>query len=210
MVKFEVKYFSGSEVRSEVLTASDESAAGKRFSSSHKGISADDVISVRRIDQYSSKYGPATLVAWLIIIGGSILLIFGVGGVILGVSIANGLYVDALRDADPTKKLFLALAIGGAYLSLVIAIIGLLMAAIGHHLRATTDAANCLGEILVIMKSSIATSTSALMRSSIATPLPESATRFQNQVSKAKFCSGCGAAAVEAGSAFCAQCGAKL
>jgi hypothetical protein len=38
----------------------------------------------------------------------------------------------------------------------------------------------------------------------------EPVTRVLQQVSTAKFCSGCGAAVVAAGSAYCAECGAKL
>jgi len=207
--KFEIKYNAGSEVKSLVLDAADEASAGKAFKAAHQGISTDDVISVRRFDHYRQKYGVADFICVLIALGGWILLVLGVIGVIAGVMTAQSLF-DAAHGGDPGKQMFMAVAIGGAYLSLVIAIIGLLMVAVGQHLHATTDAANSLGEILVILKASVATSTSALMRSSIATASPEPTTRISQQVPARKACSACGATAVDATSAFCAECGAKL
>ena len=43
-----------------------------------------------------------------------------------------------------------------------------------------------------------------------ATSLSEPATRVPQPVSTANFCSDCGAAVVDVGSAFCAQCGSKI
>jgi predicted amidophosphoribosyltransferase len=48
------------------------------------------------------------------------------------------------------------------------------------------------------------------MKAGVATPLPEPAKQVLQQVLTGKFCSGCGAAAVDVENAFCAQCGAKL
>lgn len=152
MASFEVKYRTGSEVKSTVLTAPDEEAAGKLFGSLHQGISADDVISVRETDKYHSKYGAANFVAAVISFGGWVVLVLGIVGAIAGVVIARQLIVDA-HGFDPMRMPFVGMAMGGTWLSLSFALIGLLMAAIGQHLRATTYAANCLGEMLLLMKS---------------------------------------------------------
>lgn len=153
MANFEVKYRVGSEVKRVVITANDEAAAGKAFASStrHQGISADDVISVKNLNRYHPKYGAANFVGTLISFAGWVALLLGVVGVIAGVLFAQQLFAD--RGFDPARQMYMVVALAGSWFSLLLALIGLLMAAVGQHLRATTDAANCLGEILALMKS---------------------------------------------------------
>jgi len=153
MSNFEVTYRDGSEVKRVVLTASDESAAGKAFSSTHQGISADNVISVKNLDSYNSKYGAANFVGALISFVGWAALVLGVIGVIAGVLTTHYL-IGGMQGFDTAMRpMFIAAALGVSGFSLMFALIGLLMAAAGQHLRATTDTANSLGEILVLMKS---------------------------------------------------------
>jgi hypothetical protein len=47
-------------------------------------------------------------------------------------------------------------------------------------------------------------------KAGIATPLSHPATRVPQQVPTRKFCSSCGAAVGDVGSAFCGQCGSKV
>ena len=157
MANFEVTYRDNSEaheVKSVIFTAPDERAAGKAFTSSHPDISPNAVIAIENLDIYQPKYGAANFVCSLISFGGWILLILGVVGVVAGVFFGVHLIADAQRGGfDPSRPMFIAVALGGAGFSLLFAIIGLVMAAIGQHLRATTDAANSVGELLVFMKS---------------------------------------------------------
>jgi hypothetical protein len=148
-------------------------------------------------EKYKPKYGAANLICALISFGGWVVLVLGVVGVIAGLVIARQLVVHA-NGFDPAQQVFMAMALGGSYISFVIALIGLLMVAVGQHLRATTDAANSLGEILALMKTGVAMSPS------------ESNARVPQHLSTAKFCPSCGAAVSDVGSGFCEQCGNKL
>lgn len=153
MANFEVKYRAGSEVKSEVLTASDELAAGKAFGSSHHGISAADVISVINIGKYYPKYRAANFVCALMSFAGWAAFLLGVVGLIAGVFTASIVFGET-RGFDPMRQTIITVALAGSGFSVLLALIGLLMAAVGEHLRATTDAANHLGEILALMRSS--------------------------------------------------------
>ncbi len=195
MANFEVQYRAGSEIKTAVVSASDQAAAGKAFRSTHHSVSVDDIRSVKNIDYYR-KYAAATFISALISFAGWIVLVMGVVGVIVGLLSAQRLV--AHTQADAAQQVFLAMSLGGAYISFVIAIMGLLMVAVGQHLRATTDAANSLGEILATMKKGVATA------------LPQSTMQVPQQVPAGRSCSSCGAIITDAGSTFCVQCGAKL
>lgn len=151
MANFEVKYKIGSEIKSMTITASDESAAGHAFRSSHQGISTDDVISVKIIDRYATKYGEANFVTALVIFVGRALVILGVIGAIASILFAKTFF--AIYGLYLERQILIAITLAGAGLSFLFILFGLLMAAVGQHLRATTDAANSIGEILALMKS---------------------------------------------------------
>ena len=152
-------------------------------------------------EKYTPRYGVEKFVGGLTCFAGGILLVLGIVGVIAGVLSASSLaseHVNLLQGFELPRQAYMVAAIAGLGFSVLLVLIGLLMDSVGNHLRVTTDAANRLGEIL------------ALMTAGVATPLPEPAARVSQPASRAKFCTGCGAAVVDADSAFCAQCGAKL
>ena len=152
-------------------------------------------------ENYKPRYGGEKFVGWLTVVVGSVLLTLGIVGVIAGVLSASSLaseHVNLLQGLDIPRQAYMVAAVAGLGLSVLFVLIGLLMASVGKNLRVTTDAANRLGEMF------------ALMKSGVATPLPEPDLRGSQQASKRKFCSGCGAAVSEVGSAFCAECGTKL
>jgi hypothetical protein len=152
-------------------------------------------------EKYIPHYGGEKFVGGVTFFAGGVLLVLGIVGVIAGVLGASSLaseHPNLLQGLEFPRQAYLVAAVAGLGFSVLLVIIGLLMESVGNHLRVTTDAANRLGEIL------------ALMKSGVATPLPEPTTQVQQQVSTAKFCTGCGATVVGVESAFCAQCGAKL
>lgn len=149
---FEIKYRAGSEVNSVVLAASDEKAAGKAFSASHQGISADDVISVRDLrTAYHSDYGAAKFIGRLISFGGWIVVALGLLGILLGIFGWLGAFTYA-RELGLNAIFIRAISVLAVMLSLLYALIGLFMAAVGQHFRATVDTANYNGEMLALMK----------------------------------------------------------
>ena len=152
MANFEIQYRAGTEVKSVVLTASDDVAAGKAFASSHQGISAADVISVIDIGKYGPKYRAANFVCTLMSFAGWAALLLGVVGLIAGFFTASVIFGET-RGFDPMRQTIIAVALAGSGFSVLLALVGLLMAAVGQHLRATTDTANHLGGILALMKS---------------------------------------------------------
>lgn len=154
MGNFEVKYRAGSEVKSVVLTASDQSAAGRAFASSNKDVSVNDVISVRDLSTaYDKDYGAAKFVGVLISFGGWVVFAIGILGILLGIFGWLGAisYGRELGGLSP----ILIRAISGLVVmfSLLYALIGVFLAGVGQHFRATVDTANYNGEMLALMKS---------------------------------------------------------
>lgn len=149
MGNFEVKYRAGSEVKSVVLDASDELAAGKAFASSHHGISPNNVISVRNLSTaYRSNYGAALFAGKIISYGGWIVFALGLLGVLVGLATTD--YANTL-GLNPILSIIISGVI--VMFSLLYALIGLFMAAVGQHFRATVDTANYNGEMLALMRS---------------------------------------------------------
>jgi hypothetical protein len=159
--------------------------------------------------KYSPQYGADKFVGALTVVFGSVLLAFGVVGVFAGVTSASSLaseHPNLLQGLELPRQAYMVAAVAGLGFSVLLVLIGLLMTSVGKNLRVTADAANRLGEIVALMKSGVAT---PILQS--ATQVPQQVPRqVPQQVPTGKFCSGCGAAAVDAGSAFCGQCGAKL
>ena len=150
MAAFEIKYRAGSAVKSEVLTASDESAAGRAFASSHQGVSTNDVISVRDLSTaYQSDYGAAKFIGALISFGGWVVFVLGLLGIF------GGFTGMGLTSAEVGLNPVLIKAIAWLVImfSLLYALVGLFMAAVGQHFRATVDTANYNGAMLALMKS---------------------------------------------------------
>ena len=152
-MEFQVKYRVGSEIKTVVLSASDEGAAGKAFTSSHQGVSANDIISVLNLSTaYRSDYGAARFVGSIISFVGWIVLLLGLLGVLAGFA---GMGMDTLARELGVHPIIIK-AISGLVLmfSLLYAVLGLVFAALGQHFRATADTANYNGEMLALMKSS--------------------------------------------------------
>lgn len=147
-------------------------------------------------EKHTPQYGAAKAVGRLTTLVGFAVLVLGIVGCIISIGIISSL--STARGLDTAQQIFKVAAIAGAVFSLQFALIGLLLAGMGQHFRATIDNANHSGEML------------ALMKAGVATPPLVAATRVQQQVSTGKFCSECGAAVVDVESAFCAQCGVKL
>jgi hypothetical protein len=222
MANYVIKYRVGSEIASELVSASDEETAGTSFAASHPTVPDTDVINVELLARHYRSYGAATFVAELISFCGWIVLILGVVGVAVGVAGAQGL----TSEHGPEQQLVRAAAYAVSMFSLLFALMGLLMAAMGQQLRATTDAAKHLGRILERMTSGVVTTRQGTPKASLSperdpapapTPAspPESAPTptpppTLQRLSTPRFCSVCGATVGEGGSAFCAQCGNKL
>jgi hypothetical protein len=145
-------------------------------------------------EKYKPQYWAAKVVGRLTTLIGFAVLVLGVVGCIICVGIASSF--STTQGYDPARQMFIVAAAAGAVFSLLFALIGLLLAGLGQHFRATADNANHSGEML------------ALMKAGIATPLSAQATRVPQQVLTGKLCTGCGAA-VKEGSTFCEQCGVK-
>lgn len=149
MGTFEVKYRVGFEVRYAVIAASDEVAAGREFGAANRGISANDIISVRDLGaSYQKEYGAAKFVGLLISFGGWIIFGLGILGVVGGF-IGMGASSSELGLSPVVIKLASSLVI---MFSLLYSVFGLFMAAMGQHFRATVDTANYNGEMLALMK----------------------------------------------------------
>ncbi len=149
---FEVKYRVGSEIRSVVLAAPDERAAGKAFSSSHQEVSANDVIGVRNLSTaYRSDYGAAKFLGSVVSFVGWIVLLLGLLGILGALAGISG-SADLAKQFGLHPALVLAVAVLVIMFSLLYAVIGLVFAALGQHFRATVDTANYNGEMLALMK----------------------------------------------------------
>ena len=107
-------------------------------------------------ENYKPRYGGEKFVGWLTVVVGSVLLTLGIVGVIAGVLSASSLaseHVNLLQGLDIPRQAYMVAAVAGLGFSVLLVVIGLLMASVGKNLRVTTDAANRLGEILALMKS---------------------------------------------------------
>jgi len=100
---------------------------------------------------YKSQYGAAKFVGALTSFVGWVVLVLGVVGAIVGVSMAINL--ATAQDVDPARQMSIAVAAAGSVFSLQFTLIGLLLAGLGQHFRATADNANHSGEMLALMKS---------------------------------------------------------
>jgi len=149
---FEVKYRVGSEIKTVVVAAGDEKAAGNVFNSSHQGVSANDIISVVNLSSaYRKDYGAARFVGSVISFVGWIVFLLGVVGVVGGFAgMGAGGFARELGVHPAIITVVSGLII---MFSLLYAVLGLVFAALGQHFRATVDTANYSGEMLALMKS---------------------------------------------------------
>ena len=150
---FEIKYRSGSETKTVLISAPNQTAAGKAFTSSHPGISANDIVSVNDLGSINRKgYGAARFVGSTISFVGWIVLLLGVLGILFGLIASMGANSFAIQlQMNP----LVFKVVGGLVIasSLLYAVFGLVCVALGQYFRAAVDTANYNAEMLALMRS---------------------------------------------------------